>query len=47
VKHNTAGGAGTAKLFLSGAADFVASANDTLTLVHDGTSWFEKCWTVI
>ena len=33
VKHNTAGGAGTAVCLLAGAADFVASAGDTLTLL--------------
>lgn len=47
VKHNTAGGAGTAVLLLAGAVDFVATANDTLTLVYDGTSWFEKARSVI
>lgn len=41
VKHNTAGGGGTAKLILNGAADLVAAANNTLTLGYDGTSWFE------
>lgn len=33
VKHNTAGGAGTAVMLLSGAADFSATADDVLTLV--------------
>ena len=47
VKHNTAGGAGTAVMLLSAAGDFSATANDVLTLVYDGTSWFEKCRTVI
>lgn len=32
VKHNTAGGAGTAVILLAGAADFSATAGDTLTL---------------
>ena len=32
VKHNTAGGAGTAVLLLAGAVDFAATAGDTLTL---------------
>lgn len=41
VKHNTAGGAGTAKLLLAGAVDFASTANDVLTLVYDGVSWFE------
>lgn len=47
VKHNTAGGAGTAKILLAGAADFVATANDLLCLIYDGTSWFEKGRSVI
>lgn len=34
VKHNTAGGAGTAVILLAGAADFVATAGDTLTLCY-------------
>lgn len=33
VKHNTAGGAGTAVILLAGAADFAATAGDTLTLL--------------
>jgi hypothetical protein len=41
VKHNTAGGAGTAPILLSGAIDYVAAADDVLTLVYDGTSWHE------
>lgn len=41
VKNNTAGGGGTAVLRLSGAADFVTSALDTLTLKYDGTQWVE------
>lgn len=41
VKHNTAGGAGTAVILLASSADFVAAANDVLTLVYDGTSWHE------
>lgn len=32
VKHNTAGGAGTARILLAGAADFSATAGDTLSL---------------
>jgi hypothetical protein len=47
VKHNTAGSAGFASILLAGAVDFVASADDTLTLVYDGTTWREKCRTVI
>jgi hypothetical protein len=42
VKNNTAGGAGTAKILLAGSTDFVAAANDVLTLVYDGTSWHES-----
>lgn len=33
VKHNTAGGAGTVPILLAGAADFAATAGDTLTLL--------------
>jgi hypothetical protein len=47
VKHNTAGSAGFASILLAGAVDFVAGTNDTLTLVYDGTTWREKCRTVI
>lgn len=47
VKHNTAAGAGFASLLLAGAADFVASADDTLTLVYDGTTWREIARAVI
>lgn len=46
VKNNTAGGAGTAKMLLAGAADFSATANDVLKLCYDGTSWFEVCRSV-
>lgn len=42
VKNNTAGGGGTAVMKLAGAADFSATADDVLTLVYDGTSWFEQ-----
>lgn len=41
VKHNTAGSAGTAKVFLSGSVDFVAANNGVLTLLYDGTEWQE------
>lgn len=41
VKHNTAGGAGTAVLFLAGSADLVAAANTVLGLVYDGTQFQE------
>ena len=46
VKNNTAGGAGTAVIRLAGAADFVASANDVLTLLYNGTDWIEVCRSV-
>lgn len=39
VKHATAGTG--AQLFLAGAGDFSATANDTLMLVYDGTYWRE------
>jgi hypothetical protein len=41
IKHNTAGGAGTAVILLSGGVDYVAAANDVLSLIYDGTSWHE------
>lgn len=41
VKHNTAGGAGTAVLFLAGSVDLAAANNTVLTLVYDGTQWQE------
>lgn len=51
IKHNTAGGAGTAKIYLSGAADFGATANDTLTLrlmeIGGTQGWYEVARTVI
>jgi hypothetical protein len=37
---------GTAALKLAGAANFSATADDTLTLVYNGTSWIEKCRSV-
>jgi hypothetical protein len=46
VKNNTAGGGGTAVIKLAGAADFSATADDVLTLIWDGTSFFEKCRSV-
>lgn len=39
IKHNTAGGAGTAVIFLDGSADLLAAANTILGLTYDGTSW--------
>jgi hypothetical protein len=47
VKHNTAASAGFASLYLSGSADFSASADDTLTLIYDGTYWREIARTII
>lgn len=51
VKHNTAGGGGTAVILLAGSADFVASAGDTLSLILSeigGTqAWREVSRTVI
>jgi hypothetical protein len=47
VKHNTAASAGFASFQLAGAADFAASAGDTLTLRYDGTYWREMCRAVI
>lgn len=41
VKNNTAGGGGTAKIFLALSADLVAAANTVLQLVYDGTQWQE------
>lgn len=41
VKHNTAGGAGTAVLLLAGSGDLVAANNTTLGLLYDGTQWQE------
>jgi hypothetical protein len=42
VKHNTAGGAGTAVLLLAGSVDLVvAAANTVLRLEYDGTQWQE------
>lgn len=41
VKHNTAGGAGTATILLAGGSDYSADAGDVLTLLYDGTNWHE------
>lgn len=46
VKNNTSSGGGTAVFLLAGGVDFSATANDVLTVVYDGTSWFEKCRSV-
>jgi len=45
VKHATAGAG--AQFQLAGAADFVATAGDTLMLVYDGTYWREVSRSVI
>jgi len=42
VKNNTAGGAGTAPILLSGGIDFTASNPCVLTLIYDGTNWQES-----
>jgi len=42
VKHNTAGGAGTQRIFLAGSSDMSAEANAVLGLVNDGTQWQEQ-----
>lgn len=42
VKHNTAGGGGTARMFLAGSVDLSTANHTTLTLVYDGTQWQEK-----
>lgn len=41
VKHNQAPSTTFQALILNGAADLVAAANNTLSLVYNGTSWFE------
>ncbi len=41
VKHNTAGGGGTAKIFLAGSVDFQAALNSVLCLMFDGIQWQE------
>ena len=46
VKNNTAGGASTAVMLLAGAADFSATANDTLSLCYNGTAWVETARSV-
>jgi len=45
VAHNTAGVG--ASILLAGAANFSATANDTLTIVFDGVTWRETSRTVI
>lgn len=41
LKHNTAGGAGTATMLLAGAVDFTAAATDYIEFRYDGTNWHE------
>lgn len=41
VKHNTAGGAGTAPLLLAGSVDLITAANTILKIYYDGTNWQE------
>lgn len=41
VKHNTAGGAGTAPILLAGSVDLTTDANTVLTLIYNGTQWEE------
>jgi hypothetical protein len=48
VRHNIGSvPANTAAIFLAGAANFAATANDTLSLWYDGTVWREIARTVI
>lgn len=47
VKHNTAPGAGFAPLYLAGAVDFSATADDILLLIYDGTIWREIARTAV
>lgn len=39
IKHNTAGGAGTARIFCPGGIDFQASANSFVFFYYDGTQF--------
>lgn len=41
VKHNTAGGAGTAPFLLSGGVDFAASNPVVMKFIYDGYNWQE------
>jgi hypothetical protein len=48
VAHQgAANGSSFARINLAGAANFSATANDTLTLIYDGTDWFETARAVI
>ena len=42
VKHNTAGGAGTAVMKLEGSVDFAAAADSVLAFTYDGSAWQEE-----
>lgn len=46
LKHNIGGGGGT-KVFLAGAVDFSATANDSITLRLINGGWYEVSRTVI
>lgn len=41
LKNNTAGGASTATMLLSGRVDYVAAAGDYIAFKYDGTNWYE------
>ena len=41
LKHNTAGGAGTAVCKLAGSADFTTAADSVIGLYYNGTVWQE------
>lgn len=41
VKHNTAVGAGFARIYLYGSADFITASGDILFLFYDGSVWRE------
>jgi hypothetical protein len=49
VKHNQAASGNNRPVLLAGAADFVASASDTLTVRYDSTdaAWYETSRAVI
>ena len=48
VTHNSGSTTGSeASMLLAGAGNLSATANDTLTLVYDGTTWREVARTVI
>jgi hypothetical protein len=41
LKHNTAGGAGTAVMLLAGNVDYTAAAGDYIAFQYNGTTWHE------